>query len=339
MSAIINSNNNSTTFVRPNLHILGIGVQCPPHDIKSGDLATLARRFYPRSPALQKILSIDEYTGIETRLSVAACQKALEQWGCDISEITHMVSTTCTNSANPGFDHFVVKALGLDSSIEKVLLHGVDCSGGLAALRTAANIALGSRFLCKPARILVSACEISSVFVSDCASAVVLGNGFGNGSGKDPLLELLGWEHRVIEGTTKELGFNIDPFGWKVVLTQSVPEIASAAVPTVFQDMISSLESAIDIKETRAADSDWALDPGGTTVISGVQKSTNLTEENLRASYEVYITHGNSSSKDHVAGCAFGPGIALEMMLFKKVRGSRPDSERLRGALIAEEVD
>ena len=208
---------------------------------------------------------IDEYTGIETRsaigtidhpivngptppsiaelcdifldygvkLSVAACRKALEQWGCDISEITHMVSTTCTNSANPGFDHFVVKALGLETSIEKVLLHGVGCSGGLAALRTAANIALGSRFRSKPARILVLACEIPSVFVrseldsisrdqdvrigvtlfSDCASAVVLGNGLGNGCGEDALLELLGWEHRIIEGTTKELGFNIDPLG------------------------------------------------------------------------------------------------------------------------------
>ena len=144
-----------------------------------------------------------------------------------------MVSTTCTNSANPGFDHFVVKALGLDSSIEKVLLHGVGCSGGLAALRTAANIALGSRFLSKPARILVLACEISSVLLrseldsisrdqdvrigvtlfSDCASAVVLGNEFGKGSGEDPLLELLGWEHRIIDGTTKELGFSIDPLG------------------------------------------------------------------------------------------------------------------------------
>ena len=130
---------------------------------------------------LEEILLFDECTGIETRsaigtidqsivngptppsiaelcdifmdygvaLSVAACRKALKQWGGDISEITHVVSTTCTSSANPGFDHFVVKALGLNTSIEKVLLHGVGCSGGLAALRTAANIALGSSFLSK----------------------------------------------------------------------------------------------------------------------------------------------------------------------------------------------
>ena len=214
---------------------------------------------------LDKVLFINEFTGIETRsaigtidhpianrpkpptiaelcnifldygvkLSVAACRKALDQWGGDLSEITHVISTTCTNSANPGFDHYVVKELGLSTSIEKVLLHGVGCSGGLAALRTAANIALGSSFRRKPARILVVACEISSVLVrselesidkyqevrigvtlfSDCASAIVLGNGFGDRLGEENLLELLGWEHRIIDGTEKDLGFDVDPLG------------------------------------------------------------------------------------------------------------------------------
>lgn len=211
------------------------------------------------------MLLINEYTGIETRsaigsidhpvankadpptitelcdifldygvkLSVAACRRALAQWGGDLSEITHVVSTTCTNSANPGFDHYVVKELGLSTSIEKVLLHGVGCAGGLAALRTAASIALGSSFRRKPARILVLACEISSVLVrselesidknqevrigvtlfSDCASAVVLGNGHVDRFDEDCLLELLGWEHKIIDDTEKDLGFDVDPLG------------------------------------------------------------------------------------------------------------------------------
>ena len=211
------------------------------------------------------MLTINEYTGIESRssigdinhpsvnkedppsiaelcdifldlgvkLSVTACRKAVAQWGGGLSEITHIVSTTCTNSANPGFDHYVVKELGLNTSIEKVLLHGVGCSGGLAALRTAANIALGSSFRRKPARILVLACEISTTFVrselesihndqdirigvtlfSDCASAVVLGNGFSDRFDEEPLLEMLGWDHRIIDDTEKDLGFDVDPLG------------------------------------------------------------------------------------------------------------------------------
>ncbi len=81
----------------------------------------------------------------------------------------------------------------------------------------------------------------------------------------------------------------------------------------------------------------------------------NLTESSLRASYEIYTTHGNSSSatflsilhrllstgggKNHVVGCAFGPGISIEMILFKKNRSARSGSEWLGGALMAEAVD
>lgn len=214
---------------------------------------------------MDKVLMINEYTGIETRsaigkpdhpianmpeppgidtlcdlfldlgvkMSVAACRKAIEQWGGDLADITHVVSTTCTNSANPGFDHYVVKELGLNLSVEKVLLHGVGCSGGLAALRTGANLALGSSFRRRPARVLVLACEISSVLIrseldsinknqevrigvalfSDCASAVVLSNGVRSKPGEEPILDLLGWEHRILEDTEKDLGFDVHPHG------------------------------------------------------------------------------------------------------------------------------
>lgn len=215
--------------------------------------------------SLEKVLSINHFTGIDTRssigtidhpivnkpepptiadlcevflkdgvaLSVAACRKAIAEWGGSLDEITHVVATTCTNSANPGFDHYVVKELGVNQSVEKVLLHGVGCSGGLAALRTAANLALGASFQKKPARILVLACEISSVLArselesihqqqevriglllfSDCASCVVLSNGIGEDSGREPVYDLLGWQHEILHDTEKELGFDVDPHG------------------------------------------------------------------------------------------------------------------------------
>ncbi|KAL6248839.1 hypothetical protein RBB50_003902 [Rhinocladiella similis] len=398
-------------YQRPNLYIHGIGVEYPPHEIKPEQLATLAKRHYPSSPALDKVLTINEYTGIDARsaignidhpiangpeapsiaelcevfldhgvkLSVQACRKALEQWGGDLSEITHVVATTCTNSANPGYDHYVVKQLGLNQSIEKVLLHGVGCSGGLAALRTAANIALGSSFRRKPARILVLACEVSSTLVrseldsihkdqevrigvalfSDCASAVVLGNGFSDRYDEEPILELLDWDHRIIQDTEKDLGFDVDPVGWKVVLTQRVPKLASAAVPPMFEDLVGSIPELVDAGKFKAADYDWALHPGGSTVITGVEKTMHLKPEHLRASYEIYISHGNSSSAtifsvmdrllkgettEHIVGCAFGPGIAVEMMIFKRSisgsnSGTASPTASLTETLVAEDVD
>ena len=214
---------------------------------------------------LKKVLSINRFTGIETRaavgdvnhplvnsknapsigelnkyfqqegvrLSVNACKQAIKEWGGSVDEITHVVSTTCTNSANPGYDYFVIKELGIKSNVEKVLLHGVGCSGGLAAIRTASNIALGSTFQRKPARILVLACEITTLLVrseldsvtqneevrigvclfGDCASACILSNGIGEDRPEEPVYSILGWKHVVIENTEKDLGFDVDPLG------------------------------------------------------------------------------------------------------------------------------
>lgn len=117
--------------------------------------------------------------------------------------------------------------------MEKILLHGIGCSGGMAAMRTAAHLALGSSYQGKPARILVLACEISSVLVrseldsinqdqqtrvgvclfSDCASAAVLSNGIGENEGSGPIYELLGWKHQIIDDTEEDLGFDVDPLG------------------------------------------------------------------------------------------------------------------------------
>jgi len=212
---------------------------------------------------MNKVLAINLYTGIDARssvgdenhplvndakapsigelhkmfmaegipLAVAAAQKAIAEARIDLGQITHIVSTTCTDSANPGFDHFVAKGLGITHQVEKVLLHGIGCSGGLAALRTAANLALGHKMRNKPAQILVVALEVSTpmvrseldsihetqetrigaVLFSDCASAVVLSNGIGEAA--EPVYELLGWSHKVIPDTEYDLGFDVDPIG------------------------------------------------------------------------------------------------------------------------------
>ena len=167
------------------------------------------------------------------KLSVNASRKALAEWGGSIQDITHVVSTTCTNSANPGYDHFVVQELGINRNAEKILMAGVGCSGGMAAMRTAANIALGASYRRNPARVLVLACEVSSVFVrselesihqnqevrigaclfSDAASACIISNGVGERAPEGPVFDILGWKHEVIEDSVADLGFDVDPLG------------------------------------------------------------------------------------------------------------------------------
>lgn len=193
-----------------------------------------------RAPTISELCQIFLKDGVA--LAVTAARKALHEAQLSPLDITHVVSTTCTNSANPGFDHFVCKELGITQPVEKVLLHGIGCSGGLASLRTAANLALGSSFMNRKARVLVVALEISSLLVrseldsihklqqirigvtlfSDCASALILSNGIG-GEDKEPIYELLGWDHRTIPDTEDDLRFDIDPLGLFPISAPSWP--------------------------------------------------------------------------------------------------------------------
>ena len=119
--------------------------------------------------------------------------------------------------------------------------------------------------------------------------------------------------------------------GWKVVLTPRVPIVAAAAVHPAFQALLESLpELSGGGKTPSATEFDWALHPGGSSIIAGVEKVMELTPEHLQASYEIYMNYGNSSSatimsvmnrlreidqgQEKVIACAFGPGISLEMM-------------------------
>lgn len=185
----------------------------------------------PEAPSIEELSDFFLTEGV--KLAAWASRKAIGEWGGDISELTHMVSSTCTNSANPGYDYYVARELGLDSSVERTLLHGVGCAGGLAALRTAANLALTATFMGAPARILVVTCELASLLVrseldaltrdqdlrvgltlfSDGASALVLSNGLGDTWNERPIYDLLAWDHQTIPETEKDISFDVHSNG------------------------------------------------------------------------------------------------------------------------------
>jgi fungal type III polyketide synthase len=153
-----------------------------------------------RCDSLKKLLDINRTTGIDTRASVIdyghdlddipflgpssisdldsrfradgveialeACRLALEEWGGSPRTITHTVAVTCTNQGNPGYDLLVARRLGIACTAQRTLLHGVGCAGGLAILRTAADIACAAAAKGKPARVLAFACELCTPILS-----------------------------------------------------------------------------------------------------------------------------------------------------------------------------
>ena len=124
-----------------------------------------------------------------------------------------------------------------------------------------------------------------------------------------------------------------------MVLTTRVPSLTCEVVAPAFQDLLRSIPSFSKTEHTPSAeDFDWALHPGGSMIITGVQTALGISEDQLRASYDIYMNYGNSSSatimsvmnrlrtlgegRDNVVACAFGPGISMEMMILTRRRGS-----------------
>ena len=110
-----------------------------------------------------KAEDLDQYFRTHgTRLAVDACKKAMAESKSAAADITHTVSVTATNAGSPGYDLLVSQQLGLPPAIERTLLSGVGCAGGLSVLRTAAQVANAQSFRKKPARILIFATELCS---------------------------------------------------------------------------------------------------------------------------------------------------------------------------------
>ncbi|KAI1184954.1 chalcone synthase B [Nemania serpens] len=358
------------------LTITGLGSQFPELLVKADELREWAAAIYPSdAPWLQKLLMVNAQTGVETRavldcwkdpmfrgpvpptveqvheafdkyappLAAGAARKALHESGIAASAITHMVSVTATNCKCPGYDHLVAKELGISGDAERSLISGSGCAGGLAALRVANSMACASSLRGKPARILVVACELSSInlraeleaahksgklriggaLFSDGAAAVVLCNDLALTEKTPRLFTIADWCQNVAIGTYDEVSVTTVSQGFLVYLSRTLPKHAATAVHRPLERLFGkkNLPSPTQC--------DWALHAGGAAIIQGVQKSVGIPDHQLRATSAVYRTRGNTASvtvlavldklrtmgpgtKD-VVMCSFGPGLTVEM--------------------------
>ncbi|KAJ7089253.1 type Iii polyketide Synthase [Mycena belliarum] len=373
----------------PALKVTGFGVAYPPNLTPTGDLEKLAYKWHQPSPALKKVLEINKHTRIKSHsliypildlpappsieevteifmkeglpLALSASRCAMAEAGFSADAITHVVATTCTSSSNPGYDSFLAQDLGLRPSVEKVLLHGVGCAGGLAALRLAASLCQAAAWRGEPAHVLVVACEITSpmrrdelelisreqevrigvTLFGDGASALVLsldraaGSGAGSAAPKG-IFELVNWAHLTVPDTYADLEISVGVKGFKPTLSARIPSLTAPCTPLLYDTLLRTLpdRAAFPTLPCDASDFDWAVHPGGAAILSAIQAVMKLDREHMKASWEVYETHGNTSSvtilsvlntvrrdpgREWVMGAAFGPGISAEGVLLRRV--------------------
>lgn len=299
----------------------------------------------PTPPTIEQVHeAFDKYA---PPLTAGAARRALNESGIAASAITHMVSVTATNCKCPGYDHLVAKELGISGDAERSLIAGSGCAGGLAALRVANSMACAASLRGRPARILVVACELSSInlraeleaanqsgklriggaLFSDGAAAVVLCNDVALTEKMPRLFTVADWCQNVAQDTYDEVSVTTVSQGFLVYLARTLPKHAAAAVHRPLQRLFG--KGLPPPKEC-----DWALHAGGAAIIKGVQNSVGIPDHKLRATSAVYRTRGNTASvtvlavldklrtmgpgTEDVVVCSFGPGLTVEMARLKR---------------------
>ncbi len=252
--------------------------------------------------------------------------------GVEKEDITHVIYTSCTGFANPGPDFYLVKDLGLKETVERTVIGFMGCYAAFPTLRMARSICLAD-----PDAVVLAVClELSSihmqvdgnidnirgnaVFADGTAAAIVSAK---SPEGGTPGYTLENFATATIPGSEDDMAWTIGDAGFELVLSSYVPGVIEAEVSGIFE-RLSIDPGTVD---------QWAVHPGGKSILDKVEKAMGFPPEVLAVSREILRNYGNMSSStilfvlkellktakdnDNTAALAFGPGLTVETALLK----------------------
>lgn len=290
------------------------------------------RQEMPRGPSTSARMR--RYEAEALPLCVRATEAALEEGGVSASEVTHLVTVSCTGFSAPGIDLGLIRALRLRASTQRTHVGFMGCHGVMNGLRLADAFSTADRSAC----VVVCAVELctlhhqygwqadrvlaNALFADGAAAAV------GTGAGHRPTD---GWRLRssasmFIPDTADLMSWHIGDHGFEMTLS---PE-----VPAVIENRLRPWLSAWLADQGRTIDQigSWAIHPGGPKILESTARAAGFDPSLLDDSREVLSRHGNMSSptilfvldrlrrREAPRPCvalAFGPGLSLEAALFE----------------------
>jgi predicted naringenin-chalcone synthase len=280
-----------------------------------------------------------------TKLFVEAARKALAAApGIEASDITHVVTASCTGFFAPGPDYKVVRALGLDPSVQRYHLGFMGCYAAFPALRSAKAFCDAD----PDAVVLVIAAELCSLHVrsSNNPDTIVGSSLFADGAAAavvsareipltGPALSLDHFETVLTPVGEEAMAWNIGDEGFEMVLGTYVPHIIDDHIVGALEPLLARDASlqGLDYSEIEH----WAIHPGGRSILDKVEAKLGLTEQQLVPARETLRDYGNMSSatvmfvlknildqpaspgNDRICSMAFGPGLTVETALFTRI--------------------
>ncbi len=264
-------------------------------------------------------------------LAKKACIQALAQSGAQVSEITHLVTVSCTGFSAPGVDIRLIKELRLSSQVERAHIGFMGCHGALNGLRVARALAAQPG-----AKVLLCAVELCSLhfhyggegqavlanaLFADGAAACVVGQAAPEATSG---LKLAATGACLLPDSEEAMGWKIGDYGFEMKLDPSVPGLIAGQLRPWLTQWLGRQGTE------PARIGSWAVHPGGPRILESVVSGLDLPQGSLDASLQVLARHGNMSSPTLLfilqelllrqapppyLALAFGPGLAVEAAL------------------------
>lgn len=253
------------------------------------------------------------------------------------SDITHLITVTCTGLYAPGPDICLMKALGLSTDVMHTGINFIGCNAAFPALRIADMIAKAD----SNAIVLIVCVELctlhyqpitendnilSNTIFGDGAAAVVVTSRSAIHRDDSSYLEIHDFYSQLIPSGGDLLCWNITPAAFEMKLDASLPGLIGEEVGQLFEKIQKKLNINKDtIKH-------WAFHPGGKRILDAIQKSINLNDKDMHYSRGILNNYGNMSSPTilfiineiwkenpeigkQIFAMGFGPGLSIDTTL------------------------
>jgi alpha-pyrone synthase len=271
-------------------------------------------------------------------LAMTAIENCLSQLSdFAASDMTHLITVSCTGMYAPGLDIEIVQQLGFATSTKRTAINFMGCYGAFNALKVAEAICLADA----NANVLIVSVELCTIHFQEAMDMdnIIANAIFADGAAavlvqatprQQKYFTLNLFHNDLLPQTQKEMAWHIGDFGFDIRLSSYVPEIIESGIADF---MLGFLHK----HNMQPADIEfYAIHPGGLKILEACESALNISKEHNQYSYQVLRQYGNMSSatvlfvlkeiwqavttEDHnknIFSCAFGPGLTLEAMMLK----------------------
>jgi predicted naringenin-chalcone synthase len=283
-------------------------------------------------PSVEKRMQV--YSESAATLCVTAINDCIQN-KIIATEITHLITVSCTGMSAPGLDLQITELMGLPKNINRTSINFMGCYAAIHALKMADGI-LATDATANVVIVCVEFCTLhfqkeytidnitASLLFGDGCAAILLQNNSSNFKG----LVLQNFYSEIALKGKKDMAWELSSTGFLMTLSSYVSNL-------IEEDFEQLLTNALKNAQLNKNDiTHWCIHPGGKKIVQAVEKSIQLQKSDLQYAYDVLNDYGNMSSptilfvlkkqldelmatdtKATLFGAAFGPGITMETFI------------------------